>query len=72
MEWTDITAKATGNKTRFSNAIFVWTGAMDYYCLNADSIFMGLKEIPFQELLKSLSVQIKVCYYYHPVAYYES
>lgn len=30
---------------------------MDYYCLNADSIFMGLKEILFQGLLKSLSVQ---------------
>lgn len=45
---------------------------MDYYCLNADCIFMCLKEIQFQELLKSLSVQIKVCYYYDSVVYYRS
>lgn len=72
MELIDITVKATRNKTGFSDAILVWTSAMDYYCLNADSIFMGLKEIQFQELLKSLSVHIKVCYYSHPVVYYGS
>lgn len=72
MEWTDITTKATRNKTGFSDYIFVWTSATDYYCLNADSIFMTLIEIQFQELLKSLGVQIKVCYYYHPVVYYGS
>lgn len=72
MEWTDITAKATRNKTGFSDAIFVWTSAIDYYCFNADGIFMGLKETQFQELLKSLSVHIKVYSYYHPVVYYGS
>lgn len=29
MEWTEITAKATRNKSGFSNAIFVWNSATE-------------------------------------------